>query len=162
MDATKEAPELVRLRVLWFALRRQGHDAPGAPGIAYDRPVVQSSPQQPTTPHGFGLGHARDVVSERLAAMPAGEVRATLCWYRSHDASGAWVSGSAEAILDACVRALATSAQLTAWAASSQEGTARQRQAHVTAAGRTWARARMARAWTAWMGAAPAPATVAP
>lgn len=154
MDATTtEAPELVRLRVLWYALRRQGHDAPGAPGIAYDRPVVQTSATQPAVPHGFGLGHARDLVGERLAAMPAGEVRATLCWYRGHDASGAWASGSADAILDACVRALATSAQLAAWAASSQEGTPRQRQAHVTAAGRTWARARLARAWAVWMGA---------
>lgn len=149
---TTEAPELARLRVLWYALRRHGHDTPGAPGIAYDRPVVQTSPQQPAVPHGFGLGHARDVVGERLAAMPAGEARATLAWYRSHDASGAWASGSVDAILDACVRALATAAQIAAWAASSQEGTARQRQAHVTAAGRTWARARMARAWTAWMG----------
>lgn len=153
MGAAVEAPELVRLRVLWCALRRQGHDAPGAPGIAYDRPVVQTSAQQPAVPHGFGLGHARDLVGERLAAMPVGEVRATLCWYRGHDASGAWASGSADAILDACVRALATSAQLAAWAASSQEGTPRQRQAHVTAAGRTWARARLARAWAVWMGA---------
>lgn len=153
-ETTTEAPELVRLRVLWYALRRQGHDAPGAPGIAYDRPVVQTSATTPAVPHGFGLGHARDLVGERLAAMPVGEARATLCWYRSHDASGAWASGSADAILDACVRALATSAQLAAWAASSQEGTPRQRQAHVTAAGRTWARARLARAWTTWMGAA--------
>jgi hypothetical protein len=118
--------------------------------ILYSNAVTTVSPHHAWearhTDLGFGLGHARDVVSERLAAMPAGEVRATLCWYRSHDASGAWVSGSAEAILDACVRALATSAQVTAWAASSQEGTPRQRQAHVTAAGRTWARARLARA----------------
>lgn len=54
-----EPAELVRLRVLWYALRVRGLDACGAPGIAYDRPVVQSSPQQPAAPHGYGMGHAR-------------------------------------------------------------------------------------------------------
>lgn len=158
MDTKAEAPELVRLRVLWYALRQRGHDAAGAPGIAYDRPVVQSSPQQPTTPHGYGLGHARDRVGERLAALAGTEAAVTLTWYRSYDASGAWQSGSVEAILDACVRGLASQAQLVAWAsaASAAGHSGRAVQAHVTAAGRTWARARLARAAAAWDGAATA------
>ena len=153
-----EAPELVRLRVLWHELRARGMDCAAAPGIAYDRPVVQTSSVTPTLPHGFGMGRARDLVGERLAAMPAGEARATLVWYRGYDASGAWQSGSVEAILDAAVRALATEAQLAAWVAAATEVRAtqggRQAAAHVTAAGRTWARARMARAWDAWAASA--------
>lgn len=161
MDAkATEAPELVRLRMLWYALRQRGHDAAGAPGIAYDRPVVQSSPQQPAVPHGYGMGHARDRVGERLAALAGTEAAVTLTWYRSYDASGAWASGSVEAILDACVRGIASQAQLAAWVAAARAAghAARAAQAHVTAAGRTWARARLARAATAWDGAA----TIAP
>lgn len=154
MTAT-EAPELVRLRVLWFALRARGLDAAAAPGIAYDRPRVQSSPERPAVPHGYGLGHARDPVSVRLASLAGTEAAVTLHWYRSYDATGAWASGSVEAILDACVRGVASQAQLAAWAASarSAELGARATQAHVTAAGRAWARARMARAWAAWQSA---------
>lgn len=158
MGAAVESTELVRLRVLWFALRQQGRDAAGAPGIDYARPVVQTSATTPTVPHGFGLGHARDRVAERLAALAGTEAAVTLCWFRSYDASGAWQSGSVEAILDACVRGLATQVQLAAWAAAartSAQGT-RATQAHVTAAGRTWARARLARAWAAWTEAAQA------
>lgn len=70
--------------------------------------------------------------------------------------TGAWRSGSAEAILDAAARVLAPSAQLAAWARSGSAAghTGRALQAHVTSAGRTWARGRMARAWAAWMGEA--------
>ena len=164
MGAAVESTELVRLRVLWFALRQQGRDAAGAPGIDYARPVVQTSATTPTVPHGFGLGHARDRVAERLAALAGTEAAVTLTWYRSYDASGAWRSGSVEAILDACVRGIASQAQLVAWAsaASAVGHSGRAIQAHVTAAGRTWARARLARAATAWDGAAALPATVAP
>ena len=123
-----ESSELVRLRVLWYALRARGIDACGAPGIAYDRPVVQTSPTPPTVPHGYGMGHARDPVAARLDELAGTEAAVTLRWYRSYDATGAWASGSVEAILDACVRALATAQQLAAWtkddgAAQAAEGT---------------------------------------
>ncbi len=152
--AAPEPPELVKLRVLWYALRARGMDCAAAPGIAYDRPVVQTSPQQPAVPHGYGMGRARDPVTERLAALSGTEACATLTWYRGYDAAPALASGSAEAILDACARALATAEHLAAWGRSgaAQGHAGRALQAHVTAAGRTWARARMARAWVAWMG----------
>ena len=70
MTAPVESPELMRLRVLWYALRARGMDAAGAPGIAYDRPVVQVTPAIPTTPHGYGRSQTRDPVAARIAAMP--------------------------------------------------------------------------------------------
>jgi len=156
MTAPVESPELMRLRVLWYALRARGMDAAGAPGIAYDRPVVQTSPTPPTVPHGYGMGRERDPVADRIAQLAGTEAAVTLRWYRSYDATGAWASGSVEAILDACVRALATAEQCAAWGragtASGREGKALA--AHVTAAGRTWARARFRRAWAAWHGEA--------
>ncbi len=150
--AAPEPPELVRLRVLWYALRVRGLDACGAPGIAYDRPVVQSSPQQPAAPHGYGMGHARDPVSARLDALAGTEAAVTLRWYRAHPAQGALDAGAVGAILDALARELAPAAAVLAWGvAASRDGrTATQVQAHVTSAARTWARARMARAWSAW------------
>ena len=147
-----ESPELVRLRVLWYALRVRGLDAAGAPGIAYDRPVVQSSPQQPAVPHGFGLGHARDPVGDRLRTLDGTEAGVTLRWYRSHPAEPALSAGHVGGILDAMARTLAPASALLAWgeAASRAGGTPSQVQARVTASARTWARARMARAWVAW------------
>lgn len=153
--AAPEPAELVRLRVLWYALRARGLDACGAPGIAYDRPVVQSSPQQPAAPHGYGMGHARDPVTVRLDAL-SGEAAVTLRWYRAYPAQASLDAGHVGAILDALARELAPAAVVLAWgvAASREHRTATQVQAHVTSAARTWARARMARAWTAWTGEA--------
>ena len=155
MSAPVESPELVRLRVLWYALRARGMDAAGAPGIAYDRPVVQSSPQQPAVPHGYGMGHTRDPVGAKLAAI-TGEPAATLRWYRAHDAAPALAAGRASSILDALVRDVASVAEREAWAASGvadgREGGALL--AHIEAAGRSWARARMRRAIAAWQGVA--------
>lgn len=146
--------ELVRLRVLWYALRTRGFDAAGAPGIAYDRPIVQSSPERPTVPHGYGLGHARDRVEDRLTALDGTEAGVTLRWYRAHPAESALSAGNVGGILDALARTLAPAASLLAWgeAASRAGGTPSQVQARVTASARTWARARMARAAAAWEG----------
>lgn len=151
-----ESPELVRLRVLWYALRQRGHDAAGAPGIAYDRPMVQSSPQQPAVPHGYGMGHARDPVSERLAALAGTEPGVTLAWLRGHPAEEALRVGGVASILDAMVRELAPLQLLGAWGQAGRDaGHAGPRlSAHVETAGRMWARARVARAWAAWVGEA--------
>lgn len=147
-----ESPELVRLRVLWYALRQRGLDAAGAPGIAYDRPVVQSSPTPPTVPHGYGMGHARDPVAARLDELAGTEAAVTLRWYRSYDAAPAFAAGRAVAILDALVRDVASAAQREAWLAAGvragHEGGALL--THLETQGRVWARARMRRAIAAW------------
>ena len=151
-----EDRELVRLRVLWYALRARGMDAAGAPGIAYDRPVVQSSPQQPAAPHGYGMGHARDSVQARLDALCGTEEAVTLRWYRAHDAAPALTAGRVSSILDALVRDVASVAEREAWAAvgvkAGHEGGALL--AHLETQGRVWARARMRRAIAAWQGEA--------
>lgn len=151
-----ESSELARLRVLWYALRARGLDACGAPGIAYDRPVVQSSPQQPAAPHGYGMGHARDPVTARLDALCGTEEAVTLRWYRAHDAAPALTAGRVASILDALVRDVATVAEREAWAASAvadgREGAALL--THLETRGRSWARARMRRAIAAWQGEA--------
>lgn len=152
MTAPAEDPELVRLRVLWYALRARGLDAAAAPGIAYDRPVVQSSPQQPAAPHGYGMGHARDAVSARLARIVGSEECVTLVWYRGHPAEASLVAGRVTSVLDAMVRELAPVVLLATWGASATKAghSGPKLTAHVEAAGRAWARARFARAAEAW------------
>lgn len=150
------SPDLTRLRVLWYSLRAPGIDPPGPPGIDYTRDRVQTSPSCPSTPHGFGTGHAVDRVSARLTAIArtAPEAARTLRWYRGHPAQADLDAGRARVILGALVTALATGADRAAWAASAPEGAdARAVLSHVEAAGRAWARARMAAAWAAWAGA---------
>lgn len=150
--AVDVSPECVRLRVLWYSLRA-GHaaDAPGAAGIDYARPQVQSSAVVPAVPHGFGRGHARDPIAERIAEMPE-SVRVTLTWYRAHPAQTALSSGSVDSILDTLAYALAPLADRAAWerAATAATGSPRARTLHRVAAARTWARARLAAACVAW------------
>lgn len=143
-----DAPELVALRVLWHSLHPPGCDPPGAPGIAYDRPVVQTSPATPTTPHGFGTGHSVDRVGARLAAIDAAApaVARTLRWYRTRPAP----PDSVRAVLAACAAALATPQDRAAWARSAPEGDARELVRHVDAAALVWARARMTAAVVVW------------
>lgn len=150
------SPDLTRLRVLWYSLRAPALDLPGPPGIDYTRDRVQTSPACPTTPHGYGTGHAVDRVGLRLAAIArtAPEAARTLRWYRGHPAQADLDAGRARAILGALVTALATPADRAAWAASAPSAAdARALLAHAEAAGRAWARARMAAAWAAWAGA---------
>jgi len=150
--AVDVSPECVRLRVLWYSLRA-GHaaDAPGAAGIDYARPQVQSSAVVPTVPHGFGRGHARDSIAERIAEMPE-SVRVTLTWYRAHPAQTALSSGSVDSILDTLAYALAPLADRAAWdrAAAAAKSSPRARTLHRVAAARAWARARLADACAAW------------
>lgn len=153
--ATSSCADLTRLRVLWYSLRAQGFDPPGPPGIDYTRDRVQTSPACPTTPHGYGTGHAVDRVALRLAAIArtAPETARTLRWYRGHPAQADLDAGRARAILGALVTALATPGDRAAWAASAPGGAdARAVLSHVEAAGRAWARARMGAAWAAWAG----------
>jgi len=141
--------------VLWYSLRAAGLDLPGPPGIDYTRDRVQTSPACPTTPHGYGTGHAVDRVALRLAAIArtSPEAARTLRWYRGHPAQADLDAGRVRAILGALVTALATPADRAAWAASAPEGAdARAVLSHVEAAGRAWARARMGAAWAAWAG----------
>lgn len=150
--AADVSPECVRLRVLWYSLRAgRCDDAPGAAGIDYARPQVQSSAVVPTVPHGFGRGHARDPIAERIAEMPE-SVRATLAWYRAHPAQTALSAGSVDSILDALAHALAPVSDRAAWerAATAASDSPRARTLHRVAAARTWARARLAAACAAW------------
>jgi hypothetical protein len=145
-----EPAELVRLRVLWLALRARGSDTPGAPGIDYARPVVQTSSPVPALPRAFGR-HGHDPVAARLATMPPAE-RATLAWYRSHPADGLLAAGAVNAILDACAHALAPVAERAAWdrAAMAAHSTPRARTEHRMIAARAWASSRLSAAAAAW------------
>lgn len=154
--AASSCADLTRLRVLWYSLRAAGLDLPGPPGIDYTRDRVQTSPACPTTPHGYGTGHAVDRVALRLAAIArtSPEAARTLLWYRGHPAQADLDAGRARAILGALVTALATPGDRAAWAASAPGGAdARAVLSHVEAAGRAWARARMGAAWSAWAAA---------
>lgn len=150
MTAPAEPADLVRLRVLWFALRARGVDAPGAPGIDYARPVVQTSSSVPSLPHGFGRA-SHDPVSARLATMPDA-VQPTLRWYRSHPAEAPLAAGCVDAILDACAHALAPLAERMSWerAAMAAGRTPRARTEHRMVAARAWAASRLAAAAAAW------------
>lgn len=75
--AASSCADLTRLRVLWYSLRAPGCDPPGPPGIDYTRDRVQTSPACPTTPHGYGTGHAVDRVALRLAAIARWRADAT-------------------------------------------------------------------------------------
>jgi hypothetical protein len=145
-----EGAEVVRLRVLWYALRSPGFDAPGAPGIAYDRDRVQTSPSVPTVPHGYGTGHAVDRVGLRIARTPPAAA-AVLRWYRGVDAAADLAAGRVRPILDRLALALAPVGARVRWASSAPAGAAPAAvEAHAARAGRAWARARMAEAWDAW------------
>lgn len=150
MTSPAEPRELVRLRMLWYALRARGIDAPGAPGIDYARPVVQTTPSVPSVPHGFGRP-TRDPVSARLATMPD-DVRPTLTWFRSHPAEGLLAAGCVDAILDACAHALAPLAERIAWerAAMAAHPTPRARTEHRIVASRRWASTRLEMAASSW------------
>lgn len=151
-----DSPELVRVRVLWYSLRAPGFDPPGPPGIDYTRDRVQTSLSCPTTPHGFGTGHAFDPVGARLDALARehpGPAR-WLRWFRAYDAAPALTAGSVRAILDAAVRDLAEPYELAGWITSAPTDAGPQRQAaHVAAASRAWARAHLGAAEALWRGA---------
>jgi hypothetical protein len=145
--------ELTALRVLWHSLRAASLDPPGAPGIAYDRPVVQTSPATPTLPHGFGTGHAVDRVGLRLTALDRthpGPAR-TLRWYRGRDAAADLAAGRTEVILVALARAHAPAETWERWArAVPADCRADRILPTIRAAACVWARARMGEAMAVW------------
>lgn len=148
-----EDPALTALRVLWHALHPPGCDPPGAPGIAYDRPVVQTSPPCPTLPHGYGTGSAVDTVALRLAAIArtAPQATRTLRWYRGLPAAADLAAGRVEVILVALARAHAGPEMWERWAkAVPADIPAGRILPSIRAFACVWARARLAEAVRVW------------
>ena len=133
-------------------LRSVSPDCAAAPGIDYERlsQRVQTSPTEPTLPHGYGRGHVRpDPVAARLTRV-AGPALPVLLWLRSFGPTLEWLAADrVEAkradLLDALANAgIATYEDARRWAAAD----------HPTTARRTWARLRLRAAWSAWTGEA--------
>ena len=133
-------------------LRSVTPDCAAAPGIDYERLAqrVQTSPVEPDVPPGYGRGHVPpDRVAARLERM-TGVARRTLTWLRGFGPALEWLRADVVAdgrakLLDAlAVGGVATVEDAQRWATA----------ARPTEARRTWARARLREAWSAWYGEA--------